>query len=146
MEARPDLTVKALSFKRHSISYWPKTLRSRREPDKTYNFSSKMESNSQKPFPLERKIISLICQKTKKKTACNRSFVHFLCNKSLTYSGTSFLVFLTIADAITNFQVLDQYFPFCKKILSVFRSWSAASCLGPIEKLYLLKKSLWPLC
>ena len=67
MEARPDLTVKALNFERYSISYWPKTLRSRREPDKTYNFSSKMESNSQKPFPLERKIISLICQKTKKK-------------------------------------------------------------------------------
>ena len=145
MEARPDLTVKALNFERYSISYWPKTLRSRREPDKTYNFSSKMESNSQKPFPLERKIISFICQKTKKKTACNRSFVYFLCNKSLTYSGTSFLVFLTFwiySDAITNFQVLDQYFPFCKKILSVFRPWSAASCLGLIEKVCLLKKSL----
>ena len=74
--------------------------------------------------------------------------MHFLCDMCLSYSNISFLVFLTFwiySDAITDFQVLGRYFPFFKNILSVFRSSSAVSGLGPIEKLYLLKKGLRPL-
>ena len=42
--------------------------------------------------------------------------------------------------AIINFQVVGQYFQFCKKILSFLRSLSAVSGLGEIMKLYLLQE------
>ena len=65
------------------------------------------------------------------------------CDTCFIYSNISFLVFLTFwiySYANTNFQVLSRYFPFCKKILSFFRSSSAVLGLGPIETLCLLKE------
>ena len=47
-------------------SYWRKTSRSGRGPDQPYSFLSKMESNSQRPFPFERNIIYLTGCQTKK--------------------------------------------------------------------------------
>ena len=66
MEPRSDSMVRGPSFKIYSISHQPKTSRSRRGPDKTYNFLSKMESSNQRTFPLEIKTIPLIGRKTNK--------------------------------------------------------------------------------
>ena len=113
------------------------------------NFLPIMESSGQRLFHLQRKTFLQLAEKPKAKTACSRSFVHFLCDRCFKHSNISFSVSLTFwiySDAITDFQVLDQYFLFSKKILSVFSSSSAVSGLGPIEKLYLLKKGLRPLC
>ena len=64
------------------------------------------------------------------------------------HHNISFLVFLTFwiySYASTNFQVMDRYFPFNKKILCFFRSSPHLSGLSPIEKC-LLKKGLEVLC
>ena len=65
------------------------------------------------------------------------------CDTCFTYANTPLLVFSTFwiySYATTNFLVLVRYFPFCKKILNFFRSLSAVSGLGSIEKLYLWKE------
>ena len=90
-----------------------------------------------------------MAEKLKKKTAYNRSFVHFLFDMCFTYSDIFFLAFLIFwiySDARTDFQVLAHYFPFCKKILSVFGSSFIVSSFGPIEKLYPMEEGLQPLC
>ena len=90
-----------------------------------------------------------MAEKLKNKTACNNYFVHFPCDMYFTCSDISFLAFLIFwiySDARTNFQVLGHYFPFCKKILSVFGSSSFVSSFGPIEKLCPMEEGLQPLC
>ena len=114
-EPRPDSKVEGPSFKIYSISYQPKTSRNRRGPDKTYIFLSKMESSNQRPFPLERKIISSIGPKTNKYNCKYRSFVHFLRGTCFTNSGISFFSILDILDLQYSIQ------------LQVFRSWANTS-------------------
>ena len=95
-------------------------------------------------FPFCKKILSVFRSSSAVSGLGPIHMLYICFNTCFTYSDISFLVFLTFwvySDAITDFQVLGQYFPFCTKILSVFRSSSAVSGLGPIEKLYLLKKA-----